>query len=268
MKCDIMKTGFIYIIKNKINKKVYIGQTLFTVEERFKQHIKSSKGNKSYYKIYRAMNKYGIENFYYEILEELVPENIINDREIYWIEKYNSFKNGYNSNAGGEGRSIYKNVDIDYIISELKNGKQVKELAKELDVCNSTITRTLKRNGISNPQKIQNTKIALGKSQKMVDRKQVKKLYYQGYTSKEISNIIGCDTKTVRRIKNELDLDLERPRYDYSEINNENIINDKLNGLKVKKILIKYNISYCYYYKVWKNFKAKNVNSNDYPEKE
>ena len=110
-----MIKGYIYIIKNKINEKVYIGQTLLSVEERFKQHTKPS-NSKKHYKIYKAMNKYSVENFYYEILESDVSEEDINEREIFWIEKYDSFKNGYNSNPGGYGRTIYKDIDIKYII--------------------------------------------------------------------------------------------------------------------------------------------------------
>lgn len=42
-----MEYGYIYIIKNKINEKVYIGQTLRSVEERFKQHMKPSNHKKT-----------------------------------------------------------------------------------------------------------------------------------------------------------------------------------------------------------------------------
>lgn len=205
-----MEYGYIYVIKNKINEKVYIGQTLRSVEERFKQYIKPS-NHKKHYKLYRAMNKYGNDNFYYEILESNVCEDIIDEREIYWIEKYDSYKNGYNSTPGGDGRVIFKKIDINYIMDELKKGKSVKEIANELN----------------------------------------------------------CNVKTIRRIKHELNLDFERPRYDYTNINDENIIKDKLNGIKVDDILDKYNISYGYYYKLWKEYKIKcKEKSNDYPEKE
>ena len=59
-----MKTGTIYIIKNKINDKVYIGQTTSDIKTRFNCHCKKSTINNRHYKIYNAMKKYGKENFY------------------------------------------------------------------------------------------------------------------------------------------------------------------------------------------------------------
>lgn len=264
-----MEYGYIYIIKNKINNKVYIGQTLRSAEERFKQHMKPSNNKKSY-KIYRAINKYGSENFYYEILEENVNENIINEREIYWIDLYDSFKNGYNSNVGGFGRSIFKRLDVDYIINELKSGKSVKKLSEEFHVNTHTINRTLKRYGINNIKDIQNRSKVLSDSQKKADRDEVKKLCYEGYSVSEIAGIMKCNVKTIRRIKHELNINMDRPRYDYSNINDADIIKDKLSGLKVKFILSKHNISYGYYYIIWKEYQntIQKENSNDYPEKE
>lgn len=263
-----MNTGWIYIIKNKINNKVYIGQTLTGVEERYKQHMKPSATKKSY-KIYKAIAKYGSNNFYYEILESNVPEDVINDREIYWIETFDSFEKGYNSNTGWEGRSIYSNLDVEYIKSELIKGKQVKEIALELKVNTHTINRTLKRVGIDKPTDIQNTKIALGKAQRQVDRDIVYKLRLEGISVNDISSRLKCNTKTIRRILKELNMDVDMPRYDYSKINDDYIINDRLNNIKVADILTKYNISYGYYFKIWKAFReAKNSKLNDYPDRE
>ena len=50
--------GSIYIIKNKINDKVYIGQTTQAVDERFKQHCKPSEHKRHKYTLYRAMTKF------------------------------------------------------------------------------------------------------------------------------------------------------------------------------------------------------------------
>lgn len=60
--------SYIYIIKNYINDKVYIGLTTRTVEIRFKEHLKLLKSNQSQL-IHRAINKYGKNNFYVETLE-------------------------------------------------------------------------------------------------------------------------------------------------------------------------------------------------------
>ena len=57
-----MYEGYIYKVTNDVNDKVYIGQTIRTVEQRFNQHIKDSKKRDCYF--HRAMNKYGCEHFF------------------------------------------------------------------------------------------------------------------------------------------------------------------------------------------------------------
>lgn len=87
----------IYVIKNDINDKVYVGQALNTLQ-RFKNHCKPNKDNLL---IDAAIRKYGQEHFWYEILESQI-ENY-NEREKYWIKKLNSKNpNGYNILDGGE----------------------------------------------------------------------------------------------------------------------------------------------------------------------
>lgn len=113
-----MRTGYIYIIKNTCNNKVYIGQTTLSVEERFKQHLKPSQIKRCRYKLYKAMEKYGKENFYVETLESDVPYDKLDEREIYYINMYDSFHNGYNSTQGGDTKTIYKIDDIQEIVEK------------------------------------------------------------------------------------------------------------------------------------------------------
>ena len=88
----------IYIIKNKINKKVYIGQTCQSPKERFAQHMKpSTHKTRGSYKLYNAIKKYGKENFYFEVLEKNISKKEIDEKEIYYINLYDSYYNGYNS---------------------------------------------------------------------------------------------------------------------------------------------------------------------------
>ena len=87
----------IYIIKNDINTKVYIGQALDS-KKRFQSHCKKNNDNSL---IDKAIQKYGKEHFWFEILESQI-ENY-NEREKYWIKYYNSLKPfGYNILEGGE----------------------------------------------------------------------------------------------------------------------------------------------------------------------
>ncbi len=83
-----MGTGYIYIIRNTKNDKVYIGQTTLTPQERFSQHMKDStlkyKGNIEFY---IAVKEIGKEKFYVETLECEVPVEKLDEREIFYIEK-------------------------------------------------------------------------------------------------------------------------------------------------------------------------------------
>lgn len=144
-----IRKGLIYIIRNSINDKVYVGQTILSLEDRWKTHLKPSVSKqRGSYKIYNAMNKYGKENFYCELLEDNVSIEELNDREIYYIEKYDSFENGYHSTKGGDGKFINKDYDIENIVSQYESGISAIKIAKEYNVSHSTIDRILHVNNI------------------------------------------------------------------------------------------------------------------------
>lgn len=85
--------GCIYLHKNKINGKCYVGQTINRPERRWQ----NGTGYSSCTKFNYAIKKYGWENFEHLILEDEIPIEQLNERELYWINKYDSFYNGYNS---------------------------------------------------------------------------------------------------------------------------------------------------------------------------
>jgi group I intron endonuclease len=92
----------IYKIQNLVNGKVYIGQSL-NVERRWRTE-RSFSGVNPHLK--NSFKKYGMENFFFELIEE--TENL-NEREIYWIDYYQSYdpKKGYNKTLGGREEVIY-----------------------------------------------------------------------------------------------------------------------------------------------------------------
>lgn len=103
--------GLIYKITNQINGKIYIGQTIGILSKRWREHcFEANNGVKTYY-LYQAMRKYGIENFSIEQIEQCSNE-LLNEREIFWIDKYNSRKEGYNLAPGGNGADISKHSEI------------------------------------------------------------------------------------------------------------------------------------------------------------
>jgi len=94
------KKSGIYGLKNKITNKWYVGQTINDVEDRWNDYKRMRCEGQP--KLYRALVKYGYENFEKIILEECPADrDILNERETFWIRKKRSVKNGYNCNEGG-----------------------------------------------------------------------------------------------------------------------------------------------------------------------
>lgn len=95
------RKGVIYKIENLINGKVYIGQTIQNFKARKSDHIYELKnGRKRNIKLQTAWNKYGEANFKFSIIGHY-PISELDKMEIYFISKYDSFKNGYNMTTGG-----------------------------------------------------------------------------------------------------------------------------------------------------------------------
>ena len=127
----------IYKITNLINGKCYIGKTN-NFKRREKDHFRLAitEGHKEYDKtLYRAIRKYGKENFKFEIIEELEDYSIAGKREQYWIKYYNSFNDGYNESEGGDGgsskghckgddngRALLTEKDVIFIRTKFKEG--------------------------------------------------------------------------------------------------------------------------------------------------
>lgn len=134
--------GYIYKITNLVNNKIYIGQTRFDTKVRLHQHFYEAKKGNLQFPLYRAIRKYGEDNFQLDIIEE-VEDNILNERERYWIKYYDSYiKNnkGYNCTYGGEG-----NITIDRTeVYELwDKGFSIQEIANKLSHDRSAIRKIL-----------------------------------------------------------------------------------------------------------------------------
>lgn len=112
---ETLYTGYVYMIYNDVNDKVYIGETLQKISTRFKQHLQMAFKEKRRYDthLYRAIRKYGKEHFFIKELDKVIGtdrnqiKKEIQRLEVLYVEKYNSFKAGYNCNSGGgEGARI------------------------------------------------------------------------------------------------------------------------------------------------------------------
>lgn len=146
--------GIIYKVSNINNDKIYIGQTIRTLKERWEQHITDSHNKKDITNhFHNAIRKYGAQSFNPIILEEC-DNDLLNEREKYWINYYDSYNNGYNSTLGGNGREGYI-VDIDLVINLIKSGQKIDDISNQIGVPHAVITRRLKAAGVDLTKQIQ-----------------------------------------------------------------------------------------------------------------
>lgn len=177
--------GKIYIIKNIVNDKVYIGQTIHSLELRFGQHCRRSKticGHTQ--KLYNAFRKYGVDKFFIELIEDNIPVDNLNEREIYYVQKYNSFECGYNSNCGGDGKAISTQEALENVKQMLNDKVGYAIIAKKHNVNIMTIQRLAHYWGIRRYKKHISKDFLIDNIEK---------------TSVEIAKILGVSDETVNR---------------------------------------------------------------------
>lgn len=138
--------GIIYIITNSINSKVYIGQTIQSLNDRWQGHCRkgSSCGERNM-SIKRAINKYGKENFHIKELERCAIAEF-DEREIYYISLYNSYNDGYNSTKGGKSGTKRPKLDAeqqDACVELYKLGFSLRDIANEFNVDKATIKHVI-----------------------------------------------------------------------------------------------------------------------------
>lgn len=128
----------IYRFKNLINGKIYIGQTVNSIKKRLIQHMTFSrpwtKCRKTYF--HNALNKYGLINFDFSVIEICESQEELDSREKYWISYYNSNNKqfGYNIESGGkDGRKgIILTEDHKQKLLKANLGKSRKESTKNI----------------------------------------------------------------------------------------------------------------------------------------
>ena len=119
---------WIYKITNIQNNKVYIGQTIRPIEQRFKRHISDALNNILDTHFARAIKKYGKENFIIEQIDTAQTQEELNQKEQYWIQYYNSVNEGYNetdaiSKCGGNTYQSKTEEEMEVIKEKIRQTK-------------------------------------------------------------------------------------------------------------------------------------------------
>lgn len=135
--------SYIYKIVNDVNDKVYVGKTDFAIEKRFREHCQGAfRSHTEKRPLYTAMQKYGVEHFHIELIEETDhPE----EREIYWIDYFNGYTQGYNATLGGDGKRVY---DHEKIVSRLREHPYPCDVAEEFGCSRDLLYDLARQNGI------------------------------------------------------------------------------------------------------------------------
>ena len=101
----MMRTGIIYGYTNLESGKMYIGQTIYP-QRRYKAH-RYGKYKNGWHKDYQN----NPEKYEYSVIEYDVPEDKLDEREMFWISFFDSYRNGYNLTEGGNTTRGYKHTE-------------------------------------------------------------------------------------------------------------------------------------------------------------
>lgn len=119
---------WVYKITNIQNNKVYIGQTIRPIQDRFHRHINDALNNILDTHFARAIRKYGKNNFVIEQIDQAQTQNELNKKEQYWIQYYNSVQEGYNetdaiSKCGGNTYQSKTEKEMEVIKEKIRQTK-------------------------------------------------------------------------------------------------------------------------------------------------
>ena len=142
----------IYVITNKVNGKQYVGKTNRSAETRFKEHKHEMLQDRSYQRpLYRAMRKYGADNFDMEIVSIGLSPQEAEQQEIDLIHELGTFNKGYNATIGGDGKTyrLVSDEDIAYLVDlYTRENLLVREISILVGADVTTISNRLKEAGV------------------------------------------------------------------------------------------------------------------------
>ena len=194
---DQIVHGLIYLIENKINKKVYVGKTIQGLERRFKRHKDDAK--KGFLtKLHTAIREIGEETFSIKQIDEAFSSKELADKEAYWINHYNSCKAGYNSTEGYDDTHYFVPDEVFYKSLKLRlEGVPVTKIAKQIGVSYDFLVSI--QSGRTRPhilQKFEEEHGKLDRPRKMSDLEKLK--IFTLYRSGKKPTAIGRELNTSK----------------------------------------------------------------------
>lgn len=222
--------GYIYKITNKVNNKVYIGQTRYTIESRWRQHCKNYNFEHRPQPLYKAFEKYGLDNFTVETIEEVQVEKL-DEREMYWIAYYDSFKNGYNATLGGQGGKTLIWTDDKYedIRTLYLSGFTCKKISELYNVSRWTIEQILKSLDV----KLRRHPLDMNAQ----EANEFIENYKQGFSLTELAKRYNTDRETVKRFLLKKNVDLRNHSLILKDEKlQQKMIDDFLNGVPYRDL--------------------------------
>jgi len=269
------KKGRIYKITNTRNGKIYVGQTIRLLKERWDDHLKDARRGDQRH-ICRAIRFYGPHCFKIELIET-VERKDLDKREKYWIRYYNSKVDGYNMTEGGkdsfgygEKNFMYKEVDKNEFKRLIKQGYKAHEIAEKLDISTNTVSRRTQqfwglylseaREKFMTKEEKEKYKVRIKRENPIyieIDENKLKALILKGYNSEEIADILKINQSTIfERTQEFWGLTLLEFRRSLTRPKLKSLI---VKGLTDKKIAKRMNISIAKVYRLIEEFWGMNL---------
>lgn len=184
----------IYKISNDFDDNLYIGKTSRSLIVRLKEHERNASGCKKSY-IHNAIQAHGIEHFTITLIEDNIPDELIDEKEKYWIAYYDSYKNGYNLTPGGEGHSL-SDEDIKAIRNLWEQGYSITEISELLEMSRSTVYHRVCLYPDFDVK--ENRQRSIARFSKAIDQYTENKEYIQSFPSiNEASRQLNIDAKLI-----------------------------------------------------------------------
>lgn len=186
----------IYKITNDVNDKLYIGMTSKSLKVRLRGHFSkmNSKGNEPS-PFQKEIKRIGKKHFKIDLIVQTKDKDKAYDLERYYIKKYKTVENGYNTLRGGKGIQLLSDDYYENMIDIFHTTKSIRETAKIIGKAEGTISRQLTYIGIDKGMYSRLT---------CEEKTSIRIGYKNGLSFKEISKQLGKNPETIKRYIKEL----------------------------------------------------------------